>query len=513
MDRRELLRRLASAGALPPLTALSALMPAASLTHAANLDHGADPDHWQSQFDASNTLWKSGFTTPPGDLPLTRVKVRGRFPDALAGTLFRVGPAGHDLGGERYHHWFDGDGMAQAFMIEGTQVRHQGRYIATGKRTAETRAGRRLTEAFGTLLPGTAAANSADSVNVANISLLPLGGELLALWEGGSATRLDPRTLDTLGLKTWRADLAGVPFSAHPKVDPDGTVWNFGIGSSQGLLLLYEIAPDGALRRAEAVPVSDLPMVHDFVVTERHLVFLLPPLVYDTKRKEAGASFLDAHVWRPELGMRALVIEKQDWSKRQTLALPAGFLFHLGNAWSEDKAGDTVVHLDYVRSDTAESVFTTNREVMRGRYVRSPNPKLTVATLNLRTGVATQVELPIEAEFPRIDARRVGLRHRHVVHATQMLDQRPGFAAIARTNVETGASQRFAYGPQVLVEEHLFVPDGDGPGWIVGTVLDCAQNKTLLSCFAADRLADGPVAQATLPYALPLGLHGVFVAA
>ena len=499
MDRRELLRRLAATGSAP------LLLPA--------LARAAAPDNWQADFEAATAPWKIAYATPAADLPPARAAVRGRFPDALAGTLYRIGPAGHDLGGERYHHWFDGDGMAQRFVIEGADVRHQGRYVATPKRSAELRAGRRLTEAFGTVVPGAALATSPDSLNVANTSVLPLGGELLALWEGGSATRLDARTLDTLGFKTWRADLAGLPFSAHPKVEPDGTVWNFGVGSDQGLLVLYEIAADGALRRADAVPVADLPMVHDFAVTARHLVFLLPPLVYDAQRKAAGASFLDAHVWCPELGMRVLVIDKQDWRKRQTLALPAGFLFHLGNAWEEATARGTRIHLDYVRSDTPVSVFTTNRELMRGRRVASPPPHLSVVTLDLGAGRATQTALPLEAEFPRIDPRRVGLRHRGVVHATQTLAERPGFRAVARTDVETGASQRFDYGAQVLVEEHVFVPDGDTPGWILGTALDVAQKKTLLSCFAADRLADGPVAQATLPRALPLGLHGAFVAA
>lgn len=499
MDRRELLRLLAAAGAAPLLPLLSVAARAAS------------PDNWQAQFEASSARWKIGFATPPADLPLARASVRGRFPDALSGTLLRVGPAGHDLGGERYHHWFDGDGMAQRFVIDGREVHHQGRYVATGKRTAELRAGRRLDEAFGTIPPGVEPPAAPDDMNVANTSLLPLGGELLALWEGGSATRLDPGTLATLGIKTWRSDLAGLPFSAHPKVDPDGTVWNFGIGSGQGLLVLYEIAPDGTLRRADALPVPQLPMVHDFAVTDRHLVFLMPPLVFDRQRRQAGATFLDAHVWRPELGMRVLVVDKKDWRKRQAMQLPAGFLFHLGNAWSEDTAAGTLIHLDYVRSDTAASVFTSNREVMRGRRVRSDEPRLTVATLNLATGEATQTQLPLEAEFPRIDPRRVGLRHRQVLHATQLLDERPGFAAIALTDVESGASQHFVYGPQAMVEEHVFVPDGDRPGWILGTVLDLAQKKTVLSCFAADGLADGPVAQATLAQALPLGLHGVFV--
>ncbi len=44
--------------------------------------------------------------------------------------------------------------------------------------------------------------------------------------------------------------------------------------------------------------------------------------------------------------------------------------------------------------------------------------------------------------------------------------------------------------------------------------LDAAHARQLLVYgFAADALADGPVAQATLPRALPLGLHGAFVAA
>ena len=499
MNRRELLRRLAAAGAAPLLPSWARAQEIA--------------DEWQAEFDASSASWKAGFANLDADLPPVRAHVRGRFPDAVTGTLYRTGPAGHELGGQRYHHWFDGDGMTQRFAIERGEVVHQGRFVATPKRVAEQRAGRRLTEAFGTVPRGAELPQSPDSMNVANINVLPLGGELLALWEGGSAMRLDARTLETRGFKTWRPDLAGLPFSAHPRIDPDGTVWNFGVGSGRGLLILYEIGADGALRRADGVQVPDLPMIHDFAVTERHLVFLLPPLVYDLVRKKAGASFVDAHVWRPELGMRVLVIDKKDWSKRQWLSLPAAFVFHLGNAWDETTPRGPVVHLDYMRYGNAGTLFTSQSEVMRGRRVGSPEPYLTTATLNLGTGEATQDVLALEAEFPRIDPRRIGLRHGQVVHATQVMETRPGFAAIARTDVESGASQRFVYGPQALVEEHLVVPDGAGPGWVLGTVLDLAQKKTVLSCFAADRLADGPVAEATLPYALPLGLHGTFVAA
>ncbi len=506
IHRRDLVLRLMAAGGGPLLASLASQVPSAAHAQASS-------PSWHAQFEASEAPWKPAFATAAADIPLTAARVRGRFPDAVAGTLYRVGPAGHDLGGERYQHWFDGDGMAHRFVIDGTTVHHQGRYVATAKRLAEVQASRRMTEGFGTVFPGREPPSSPDSMNAANISMLPVGDDVLALWEGGSATRLNPRTLETRGLKTWRADLVGVPFSAHPRVEPDGTIWNFGVDAHHGLLLLYEIAPAGALRRADAFPLSHMPMVHDFAVTAGHLVFLLPPLVYDAQRRMAGASVLDAHQWRPELGMRVLVVHKQDWKRQQMFHLPAGFLFHLGNAWEEHTASGTVIHVDYARATDASGVLSDTREVMRARLAGSAGPVLTVARLDLRTGQATQASLGVEAEFPRIDPRRVGQRHRQVVHATGTQGGLPLWGAIASTNVETGVSQRYRYGPHTIVEEHVWVPDTRGPGWVLGTALDYARKQTLLSCFAADALADGPVAQATLPYALPLGLHGVFLAA
>ena len=72
-----------------------------------------------------------------------------------------------------------------------------------------------------------------------------------------------------------------------------------------------------------------------------------------------------------------------------------------------------------------------------------------------------------------------------------------------------------------MVEEHVFVPSRggrgssgrEGDGWLVGTALDLARGQMLFSVFDAQRLADGPLAQASMPRVMPLGLHGIFVAA
>ena len=70
-----------------------------------------------------------------------------------------------------------------------------------------------------------------------------------------------------------------------------------------------------------------------------------------------------------------------------------------------------------------------------------------------------------------------------------------------------------AYGDGWLVEEHLFIDAPDEvapPRWVAGTALDTRADSTVLSIFDAAHIGDGPIAQARLPYSLPLGLHGTF---
>ncbi len=83
--------------------------------------------------------------------PLTTLN--GRLPPELLGVLWRNGPAEHERFGHRYGHWFDGDGMVQAFAFTGTGVTHSSRILDTPKRRRETQAGRRIMPAFATLPP------------------------------------------------------------------------------------------------------------------------------------------------------------------------------------------------------------------------------------------------------------------------------------------------------------------------------------------------------------------------
>ncbi|MGD9539141.1 MAG: carotenoid oxygenase family protein [Alphaproteobacteria bacterium] len=505
INRRRLLQGAALAGMAG---AVAPLLPFARAKAAA-----PPSEEWKQAFDTAlktdpHLLGWQGVTVEALDAPSPVLE--GAWPAELAGTFYRNGPAQHERGGARYRHWFDGDGMVQAFRIEGGKVAHRGRFVATEKRAVEQAAGRLVVPAFGTTAPESSSLGSADEINPGNIAPLFHAGELLALWEGGSAHVVDAESLETRGRKVWRDDLKGLPFTAHPKVEADGTLWGFGYDATGGRLVLYHIGPDGALKNVGLVPAAPLGMVHDFVVTERHLVFALAPLVIEPGRFDAQTSFLDGHVWRPELGMRALAVAKDDLKTTQSWQLPAGFSFHFGNAWEE---ADGTIRFDYCVGPDATLMTETLRYVMRGEW-RSATAPMRFAEVVLRPrGDAGEQTVGAEAaEFPRVAPGVVGRRYRHV-YSLGASDW-DWFTAVVKRDLESGERQVFDYGADYIAEEHVFVPRpgaaAEDDGWLIGTALDIARGVTTLNLFDARKPAGGPLARAVLPYALPLGFHGIF---
>lgn len=515
MNRRDLLIRAAAASAA---SAVATALPLSGFSPLTNLLSGtalaAEGDATAAAFEAALARQPAliGWQGNPAERAVPSVRVEGRLPPDLAGTLYRNGPAQHSVGGARYRHWFDGDGMVHGWTIADGSVGYRGRYVRTRKFQAEAAAGRMLVSAFGTRPKGAMAAPP-DGLNPANISVLPVAGALLALWEAGSAYDLDPRTLETRGERVWRPDLAGLPFSAHPKVEPDGTVWNFGVGYPEGRLMLWRITPQGTLGSFDLLDIRHPGMLHDMAVTERSLVFALPPYLLDRERLE-GTSFLDAHRWNPEAPLRILAVDKADPSKRRVWELPAGFGFHFGNAWEE---ADGTIRFDFMLAGGPGAVTGPLRDVMTGRLEPSGAPPR-AALVTLSAGGKATVEPfgPETAEFPRVDPRRVGTRNRLLVHLVHPAD-RLWFSTVVCREVEDGAAQRFDYGPDYLAEEHIVVPrpggTAEGDGWILGTALHVPSRRTVLNLFETRRLSDGPLASAWLEFPLPLGLHGQFVAA
>ena len=460
-----------------------------------------------------------GVTDTTGNVS-AEARLLGRWPAELRGRFYRNGPALFERGGERYHHWFDGDGMVQQFSLEdgpgGTRIRHLGRLVRTSKLQAEQQAGRFLFSTFGTPIDGTPPVSGPDAFNVANTNALEHAGRVLAMWEGGSAYGLDPRDLSTRGPITWRPDLAQVPFSAHPKVDARGHLWN--IGSSGKHLVVWHIDPAGQLVK---VQLGDSPfpggMVHDMAVTQRHLVVPLPPVRLDFNQPSGDGP--RPFAMAPGEPLRVLVMAKDDIRQRRIFELPAQMVFHIGNA---HEAADGQITLSFIGAPDTGFLNQGAVAPMAGQAVAAGPVSLQLARLDMASGRVELHGFNDQEEFPRVHPRLIGQPSRWLltaagwpVHASR---QGQGLLhGLQLRDTQTGRTRRFDYGEHLVAEEHVWVPkpgrSGELDAWLLGTTFDARRQATVLNLLDAAHLEDGPIAQAVLPYLLPLGFHGNFTAA
>lgn len=455
--------------------------------------------------------WTLGFQNTSGRYLGTSQmsRVKGHIPEELTGNFYRNGPAIRERGNTRVQHWFDGDGMVQKFNLGEDRVSHIGRVVETEKYLTDKKAGRISSNGFGTSVDNPTPPTSPDSANQANTSIIKVGDELLALWEGGSAYRVDLNTLKTIGVKSWAQGMPAMPFSAHPKVEVDGTIWNFGQDAFGKRLLIYKISLSGALLGLSEI--ADVPggLMHDFCMTDRHLIFMLPSL----RAAKQGVDYLSCFSWMPNEAQRVVVVEKDDLTKRRDFELPPGIQFHFGNAY-EEKSGD--IRFSFCTTEP-EFLLTGLKEVLLGTVPSPAKGKLTQAILrtNGRAEITSETTHMGDHEFPQFNQNYTGQFARYLYTVGQNHTGRPLQSAILKHDIETGEVQSFDYGKTAFAEEHLFVPrpssTDEDDGWLIGTALDFAKGSTQLNILDAQQISDGPLAVFDLPYVLPLGFHGTWV--
>jgi carotenoid cleavage dioxygenase-like enzyme len=452
---------------------------------------------------ASPAGWALGVADIDADIDEEVLRlVSGKIPAGLNTTLYRNGPAKFRRGGSASGHWFDGDGLVRKFRARDGKATLAARFVDTPKRRLEAKLNAMVQPGFGSARGLGAIVNGPDDTNAANTSVTVSGGQLLALWEGGSPVMMDLETLETKGFKTYRRDLKQMPFLAHPRVEPDGTVWNLG-GNGKGTFV-WKLHPDGSLANAQMVPLDRNSYFHDFTATARHLIIVMQPWVQDGFKFPLSTSMS----WKPELGTRVLVIDKNDLTKRRVFELPAFAFFHLADGW-EEKDGtirfDGCLEADPTFGQRAASAL------LRGEHIKAPTPMLTQIVLR-PDGKAEMQMARVAAEFPANDKRMAGQARRFTTHVTGYR-QTPFPHAIANWDWSKGRDDKFDFGDHQLVEEFLFVAKGAGErdGWLMGTTLNLKARKTELHLLDAKRVADGPVATWSSSLPLPLTFHGTVV--
>lgn len=509
MSRRDFLKQLAAAGAIGMTP--EALLANASTTASISAVSAS----------AESAAFKSSFNAIPESFGPTQVEFNNPVPDGLSGTLFRNGPALFQRGSTNYHHWFDGDGMIQSFQIDGRQLTHKASMVRTTRYMEEEKAGQFLWSGFGTSIKGGRSVTQADDANVANISVLPVQDELWALWEAGSAWEIDPDSLDTVGRKVLSSETDGLPFSAHPRVEADGRIWNFGYVSGADTLILYDIAANGELNRVQPINTPNTNMVHDFAVTDQHLIFVLLPITYNIADTDASLAFGDRLGWDNSAPVHVLVVNKSNLEIERRFEMPSFFAFHFGNAWQDGQQ----LRVELATSNPWDEFNTMVKQATQGiplennASAKKDNPTAMELVIDLQRKVVSVESIPIiGGDFPAFDNRYIGSRTKQLTminRSSALSDSIFGANQLVQYDRSSQKTQQFDYGSDSIAEEHVFVPKAgakEGIGWLVGTSYNWRKQLTSLSVFNNAAIEDGPVATAELPYNLPLGFHGKFVA-
>ncbi len=439
------------------------------------------------------------------------LRVTGRLPCALNGTLYRNGPNPRFDAGDS--HWFVGDGMIHAFTLEDGTARYRNRWVRTPKWLAEQAADRSLYRGFGQARPDAPAAAGIDG-GVANTNVLWHGGRLLALEEGHRPMELEPHTLATRGYCDFAGAIAG-PFTAHPKIDPEtGELLFYGYhagGPFSAGMSYGAIAADGHVRRFDRFEAPFSSMVHDFAVTRNHVLFPILPLTGSLERARSGRP---PYAWEPELGS-AIGIMRRDGrpSEMAWFRGEACYVFHVMNAWEE---GQRIV-ADVMRLDAPPFPLPDGRPA-----AATPSRARLCRWIFDLAGGSDRFEQhfldDLDGEFPRIDDRRAGMANRHGWFATA----RPGIAAgtydgIAHIDLAGGRRTNHCLPAGDGISEPVFVPRApdaaEGDGWLLAVVWRAAEGRSDLVLFDATGVDAGPVATVELPVRVPFGLHGNWVPA
>ena len=448
--------------------------------------------------------------------------VEGEIPTNLIGTLFRNGPGLLDLFGREIHHPFDGDGMICAVSFSNGRAHFRNRFVRTEGYCAEQKAGRMLYRGvFGTEKPGSWLANAFDlrKKNVANTNIIYWGDKLLALWEASHPYRLDPNTLETLGIET----LDGVlhkdsPFAAHPMIDPgdenrEPRLVTFAIKPGPiTTITVYELNQAGKVVQQHDHRIPGFAFIHDFAITPNYCLFFQNPVSFNPLPYLLGfrgaAECIKFHSDRPT---KIWLIPRDPSQEVQVIETEPCFVFHHANAFEQ---GDELI-VDSVCYETFPGI-DHNLNYQEIDFDARPPAQLWRFHLNLKTKTA-QRNLLVErsCEFPFIHPDRIGKPHQCIFLAAAHQPQ--GDApqqAIIKVDPEYGEQEFWSAAPKGFLGEPVFVPrpgsTQEDDGWVLTLVYDAEHNRTDIVILDGTCLEKGAIARLHLKHHIPYGLHGSF---
>jgi all-trans-8'-apo-beta-carotenal 15,15'-oxygenase len=471
--------------------------------------------------------WQRGYESQKQEFDYAIVDIEGRVPPELNGTLYRNGPGMLDVNGERIHHPFDGDGMISAFRFDRGQVRFRNRYIRTAAFEAEQKAGKILYRGvFGTKRRGGPLANAFDFglKNIANTNIVQWGDKLLALWEAAEPYRLDPETLETIGLDNLNGLLKpGDSFAAHPRIDPgsafsNGEVRLVNFAVKTGLssaISLFEFDQAGTLVQQQIRQVPGFAFMHDMVLTPNYYVFFQNPVKFNPLPFLFGFRSAGQCLESDPKGSTSILLIPRDPSQPvRTIAAESCFVFHHANGFEVGEGSEAKLYIDSICYDGFPMVGP-DVDFLDLDFTTIPPGQLYRFEVDLAAGTVSRRSLePRCCEFPSLNPDKVGQDARYLyIGVTAAPSGNAPLQAIEKLDLQTEERQIYAVGPRCFISEPLFVPrpgaEAEDDGWVLCLIYNAERHASdLLILNAQTWQADATL---KLQQHIPYGLHGSFV--
>jgi len=464
-----------------------------------------------SSLEPSNHPYLTGAWTPlmeEVDAPELDV-IEGTIPTDIDGIYLRntENQVHQPLG--RFHP-FDGDAMIHQISFQNGKASYRNRFVRTRCFGAEQEAGGSLWGGLAdppsiALRPGYGAHGSLKD-NASTDIVVHAGKALSTFYQCGEGYRLDPMTLETLGVESW-VPIDGL--SAHARVDEaTGELMFFNYSKHAPYMHYGVVDRDNRLTTLMPIPLPGPRLPHDMCFTEHYSILNDLPVFWDAELLKRNIHAVRLHDGLPS---RFAIVPRHGGEIRWFEAAPT-YVLHWLNAYED---GDEIVLDGYFQE---EPMPRPNKDAPAGfehmmAYLdeHSFRSKLHRWRFNLNDGTTREERLSDRImEFGMINQRFAGRKYRYAFSTVS----KPGwflFTGFVKNDLETGKSTEYLLPEGRYASEAPFAPRigsvDEDDGYLVSFITD--ENTGTSECVLLDarRIEEGPVVRIALPHKLCSGTH------
>ena len=413
------------------------------------------------------------------DLPVV-----GEIPVELEGRWLRNGPNPESVDDPALHHWFLGTGMVHGVRLRGGKAEwYKNRFVLNAADRALASSARTRTSAVSPARPGrwSKLANHPSSLTTNSTRSASTD----------SMTRSTVRSPPTRSTTSRPASSIRVNYHWPDLIDHV----NYTV-----------VGGDGRVTKNVAIPVADMPMMHDMSLTEKYVVVYDLPVTVNMDVLVAGYAF--PFKWNNDRAARVGLLPRNGAADDIIWCdVDPCYVFHPSTPTTRPTERLLLIFAG-----------TTTSWSMIGRVPLPRRPRHSTGGSSTRRRVGS---LRLGSVTARKNSRGTirDSDSRNTVTGTPPRSSRDQVANLhgstLKTDFSTGAVDEHDYGHGRGGAEPVFVPKIDGTneddGWLLTVVYDATTDGSELCVLDAADLGRGEVARISLPQRVPFGFHGNWV--